>query len=523
MAAVAAAWAHARGGLALGAAGEPDSPPPEGGWDAITNVDYETSPAEGRVARAVARRYGALTYVALIDGDAAAQAQRGAQLETALSTLRPRGMHEESFAGRAPRPIDAARADELDAFIAGALARLEVPGAAVAVVRGGEVVYERAFGVRALGKGEPVTPQTLFMMGSITKPMTTLLQAALVDAGKLGWDTPLARVLPGFALGDEGVTGRLALWHTACACTGMPRRDLEILFEYEGVTPERRLASMKTMRPTTALGETFQYSNLMVAAGGYAAARAFDPRRPLGDAYAAAMRRLVFEPIGMASSTLDFGAAGRAEHATPHALGVDGAPRPVALAAERNVVPIAPAGGVWSNLRDMERYALTELARGVAPGGRRVASAANVVERWKLRVRDGDGEDSGYGLGMGVGPYRGLASIGHDGGTHGFGTTLFLLPEADAGIVILTNVRNGGDFAQLPFNAAVQRRLLEALFEGARPLAAAQVEYFARAKRAAAARAGEGLERAPEPAWARGLAGTYAEASLGTVKLRADA
>ncbi len=83
------------------------------------------------------------------------------------------GVREESFAGKQPRPIDEARAKEVDAFIAHALARLEVPGAAVAIIEGNAVVYERVFGVRSLGHEPPITPSTIFMIGSITKMMTT--------------------------------------------------------------------------------------------------------------------------------------------------------------------------------------------------------------------------------------------------------------------------------------------------------------------------------------------------------------
>jgi len=137
------------------------------------------------------------------------------------------------------------------------------------------------------------------MIGSITKPMTTLMEATLVDAGTFRWETPVTAVLPSFALGDPETTKKVAMWHMSCACTGMPRQDMEDIFEFEGVTPEQRIASMKTMKPTTAFGDTFQYSNLMVSAGGFASAHAFDPKRSLGDAYDAAMHDKVFEPIGM--------------------------------------------------------------------------------------------------------------------------------------------------------------------------------------------------------------------------------
>lgn len=528
--AIAAAWRRAAPGLVRGAAGAPDTPPPSGGWDAITTVSYDGGGGD-RIVEATARRHGGVTYVALLDGDRAARSRRGPQLERALATLRPEGMRQESFAGRTPRPIDAARASELDDFIQDARARLGVPGAAVAVIAGGQVVYERAFGLRALGGEAPVTPQTLFLIGSITKSMTTMMQATLVDAGAFAWETPVVSVLPSFALGDPELTRQVAMWHMSCACTGMPRQDLEHIFEYDKISAEQRVASMSSMRPTTALGETFQYSNLMVMAGGYAAAHAYAPRRSLGDAYDAAMRRKIFEPIGMKATTLDFAAVRRADHARPHAAAIDGVVRPIPLAMERNVISIRPAGGVWSSLRDLERYVMTELAGGVAPDGRRVVSEVNLRARWSVRVGAVGGDDDdgggdggvgvGYGLGLGVGRYHGLSMLSHDGGAFGFGTSMFMLPEQGLGIIVLTNVRSGAPTEHLPFNVVVKRRVIEAIFEGARPRAAAQLAYFARGQAEAAARAVAQLPRALDPARLKQLAGTYTNASLGAVTLAA--
>ena len=334
-AAIAAAWQRVRPGFAR-AIRRSAQPPPRRGWQANTEVDYDTGAGEHRVVRASARRYRETTYVALVEGDAAAAARRGAQLETALGTLTPPGMRDESFAGIAPRPIDAARAAALDAFIAGAQARLAVPGAAVAVIAGGKVVYERSVGVRALGRREPITPRTLFLLASVTKPMTTLMQAALVDAGTLTWDTPVTQLLPGFALGDPEVTRKLRLWHMSCACSGMPRRDLDHIFEFAGVTAEARVASMKTMTPTTGFGDTYQYSNLMVAAGGFAAAHAADPdqrpqrRRlratPLQRRVKRKVLELLFDGADVASTGVAYYVTSQREAAAAAQLGLDRAP-----------------------------------------------------------------------------------------------------------------------------------------------------------------------------------------------------
>ncbi len=515
LAAIAAAWQRVPPGFSLAPRGEPIAPPPTGGWDAIVRVDYAPPAATHRVVSALARRWGATTWVALVDREASAMAQRGAQLETALGSLRPQGMKEESFAGETARAIDDAGARGLDAFVGDALARLEVPGAAVAIIQGGKVVYERALGVREIGKPEPVTTKTLFLLGSITKPMTTMMEAALVDAKVLGWDTPVTELMPTFALGDATLTQKVALWHMSCMCTGMPQENLTHLFEYADVTPEARIASMRTMKPTKGFGEAFQYSNLMMTAGGFAAAHAFAPDRSLGDAYAAAMREKLFAPIGMPSATLDFNVVARAEHASPHALTIDGATRALPLSIEKDVLSIAPAGAVWVDLTDFERYVRMELARGVTPEGKRVVSEANVMARRTVRLREG--AQKGYGLGLGVSDLAGLTLLSHDGGAFGYGTTMFMLPDQQLAILVLTNVRNGGDYALLPFNSAVVRKIVELLFASAKDVAAPTVRYYLDARKRGAARATSGVERTPDAAWLTRLAGTYTNAGLGTV------
>jgi hypothetical protein len=258
----------------------------------------------------------------------------------------------------------------------------------------------------------------------------------------------------------------------------------------------------------------------MVAAGGYVAAHADAPRRPLGEAYDDAMRRRVFAPIGMTSTTLDFAVALAGGHAMPHGRDIDGSVRPVPLAMEENVVTIRPAGGVWSNARDMERFVMTELAGGVAPDGTRVVSQANLAARRTVRI--GTAED-GYGLGLGVGRILGLPYLEHDGGAFGFGSSMFMLPEQRIAIVVLSNIRNDVPGEYLPFNAVVKRAIIEELFPGARDLAAPTLDHFVHLASEGAARGEAGLRRPPDGAWLRSLAGHYSNPRLGEVALTASA
>lgn len=511
-AAIAKAWTQVRPGFDLKAAQSMDLPG-RGGWDAVGQVAYVTPAAERRVVVAVARRKGGTWYVALVDGRQEGLSRRGAQLLTALESFKPAGLEKESFAGKTPHELDAKRLADLESFIESALAATEVPGAAIAVVQGGEVVYEKGFGVRQLGKPGKVTPRTLFMIGSVTKQLTSLLMARLVDQGKFGWDTPVTQVLPSFALGDAATTSSVQMRHTVCACTGMPRQDLEFIFEYGKLSVEDRLASMKTMKPTTGFGETFQYSNLMVSAGGLAAGHAHAPRQKLGPAYDAAMKAQVFRPLGMKATTFDFGAVRRSEHALPHGLDVTGKTVAAPITAEEWTIPIRPAGAAWSNVRDMARAIQLELGKGKLDGAQ-VVSEANMLARRAPQVKITD--DLSYGLGVVVGTRNGLPMITHSGGTAGFRAELLVLPEHGIGVVILTNGESGG-----LFNNVVERRLLEILFDG-KPEAQDDLTTSMAQRKKTVAEELALVQAAPDPAWLAEVAGAWVNDGLGRIELRSE-
>src|SRR5208337_5407190 len=151
-----------------------------------------------------------------------------------------------------------------------------------------------------------VDENTLFLAASNTKGMTTLLLAKLVDEKKLRWDEPVTEAYPGFKLGDPETTKKVLVKNLICACTGMPRQDLEGAFNPKYSTPESILALLGTMQPTSKFGEVFQYSNPMAAAAGFIGAHLVYPNLELGVAYDKAMQQKIFDPLGMKSTTLDF-------------------------------------------------------------------------------------------------------------------------------------------------------------------------------------------------------------------------
>jgi CubicO group peptidase (beta-lactamase class C family) len=426
--------------------------------------------------------------------------------------------------GVAALPLTDARRAAFEAYVADALNRLAVPGAAVAVVQGGEVVYLQGFGVKEVGGTQRVTPDTLMMIGSVTKSMTSTMAATLVDEGWLSWDTPVADLLPAFAFPDPALTERLTVADAFCACTGLPRRDLEIIFNFDALPPERLIASVAEFPVTAPFGEAFQYNNQLYAVGGYAATvAAGGAPTDLFAAYRLAMRDRFLGPLGMERSTFALEQVlTSGDYAVPHGADLEGQTRPFPLLADdRFVGSVAPAGALWSSARDMARYVQMELADGVAADGTRVVSAENLdrtrAPRTAIPAPPGlppllyEGTQA-YGLGWGVGAYKGQPLVSHSGGTLGFVSEVAFLPEADLGVVILTN---GGAGAG-PFTLGVQNRLFELLFDQPAefdPLLGQLLE-------AGAAQAAQ--LRPVDPAAVAPYLGQYANPALGEVELRLE-
>ena len=508
--AVSKAWKSFRPGFGL-TIKHVVTPPSSGGWDQVSQIGYEVSDTQHRIVFALARRKGALWYVALLDGSRKGFSRRGAQAITIVKSVKVAGVRDEDFSSRKAHLLDAKRLKAFAMFFDEARKKLQIPGAAVAVVQGGKVRYKKGFGMRQLGGHRSVTTKTLFMIGSTTKSLTTLMMARLVDKGLFAWSTPVTKVLPSFALGDQTLTRECQMRHTVCACTGMPRQDMEFIFQYDGVTPEQRVAFMKTMKPTTGFGETFQYSNMMVALGGFAAAHALYPKKKLGLAYDLAMSKLVFRPLGMKRTTFDSRRAARRDHGVPHAMGLDGVYRSIPIHAELGVYPIRPAGAAWSNVEDMARFLLLELGKGRLPNGRRIVSEKNLLMRRKPQIRILP--KLFYGLGLMVRTEYGVQVIQHGGNNLGFTTGMFFLPDQDVGVIILTN--RGG--ANALTNLA-KRRLFELLFD-AKSKAAPLLAFVVKQAKKGLADFTKKLNLHPDTAWLSQVTGCYRNESLGVATI----
>jgi len=485
--------------------------PDRDGWQKARSFGYQTSPSEKLIIQAGAMSANNRWFVTLVDFKEATSEKRGGQIGKIFNHLYPKGYTGESFKGKPAAKLDAAKLESLKKFVADAEKATGVPGVSFGVIQDGKTIFAGGVGVRELGKKEPVDAKTLYMIASNTKSLTTLMLAKLVDAKKFTWETAVTDVLPMFKLGSDAVTKQIQIKHLICACTGMPRQDLEWLMEWKGSTPETVLTSLGTMVPTSKFGELFQYSNLMAAAGGYTGAHAAYPKLELGTAYDKAMQTLVFDPLGMKATTFDYAKALRANHAMPHGIDIDGHPARDAMEENYSIISARPAGGAWSNVNDLLKYVAMELAEGKLPDGKDYVSKDALFARRAPGVAVG--ADGHYGMGLFIHTKYDVTVIDHGGDLIGYHSDMMWIPEAKVGAVILTN----GDLGPSVRNQ-FQRKLLELLYDG-KPeadenIATGAKNYFTDLA------AGRKLLAVPaDAAQAKKLAVHYKNAALGDIKV----
>ena len=459
-AAVAAAWAayDAEAGSPLKLASDRLV---RDGWEQVRAYRYDTTVNEKRGVSALARRRGERWTVTIFDLTNAVSEKRDAQIEL-IGRLLPKGYVRETFARKdreqtrrdAHRDTETVHRERAQQF--------DVLGVAIGIVQDGEVVLAEGFGVRELGKPDKVDVDTLFMVASNTKAMTTLMLAKLGRTRQVDLEHNGHRGAATFKLGDADTTRRVLMKHLVCACTGLPRQDMESIFEGERLTPESVVATLATMRPTSQFGELYQYSNLMADAAGFAGAHALYPQLELGAAYNAAMQTLVFDPLGMTSTTFDFAHAQHGNHAAPHGQDVERQDecQPAWIQQRRRSDPTRRR-----SVEQCQRHvALRADGTRQGPASRRQTLHRRSAIAGASRATGGTGNDTGYGMGLKIDRSMGTPLVQHGGVAFGFISNMLWLPEHNVGAVILTNTQAGGTAIRNLF----RRRWLEVLFDGNR-------------------------------------------------------
>ncbi|WP_127792049.1 serine hydrolase [Agromyces sp. LHK192] len=308
-----------------------------------------------------------------------------------------------------------------------------VPGVAVAVVQGDELLFAEGYGVRELGEDAPVDTSTVFRIASMSKPIAATVVASQLD-DELTWDTPAAQYLPGFALADPWVTEQVTIGDLFAHRSGLPPAagdDLEdVGYDREYVLDHLDLQPLDPFRTT------YHYANFGLTAGAEAVANA------VGTDWATLSDEALYEPLGMDSTSSryeDFEA--QENKAAMHAI-VDGEYEQL---YDRDADPQSPAGGVSSNVLDLAKWMSLLIGNGTSSGEELVDSAA-LTAAFTPQVVSGHSSDSalrasfyGYGFNTGVDPTA-HTTYSHSGAfSEGTATNFQVVPALGLGVVAITN------------------------------------------------------------------------------------
>ncbi len=324
--------------------------------------------------------------------------------------------------------------EKLDALALAQMAAGAVPGMAIAVVQNDAVVFSKGYGVRDVDTGEPVDADTAFQLASLSKPVSSTVVASIVGTGEASWDSIVADRLPDFVLQDDYVTRNASLRDCFSHRTGVPGlvgADLETL----GFTRDDIMHRLRFIPVTGKFRQTYSYSNIMMTAGALAAAA------PLGQSWDDIAAERVFGPLGMsATSTRYQDFLNRANRAALH-VRVDGN-----WASDETFDSDAEVagGGVASSANDLAQWMRLQLAGGMYDGTQ-VIEAAALSETHTPQIMRGpnplNGRPGFYALGWASDTNTDGRIIWRHAGafTKGARTDCLLIPEADLGIVTLTN------------------------------------------------------------------------------------
>lgn len=343
---------------------------------------------------------------------------------------------------------------DLDAYAARILKEFEVPGLAIAIVKDGKVVLAKGYGVRKLGEPKLVDENTLFGIASNTKAFTAALLAMLVDEGKISWDDPVIKHLPGFQLYDPYVTREMTIRDLLTHRSGLGLGAGDLLWwPPTDFSRDELVRRLRFIKPASSFRSRYAYDNVLYMVAGQVITAV------TGKSWDDFIEERIFAPLGMTTSNTSVRIfSSSVDVATPHAK-FDGRVQTISPQPLDNV---APCGAINSSVAEMARWLIAQLNRGAISENNRLFSERQSREMWSaqtiLPLNDPPphlaplrANFAAYGLGWGLTEYRGFKTVSHTGGLLGYVSRVTLVPDLNLGVVVLTNQQSGGAFQSLTY------------------------------------------------------------------------
>jgi CubicO group peptidase (beta-lactamase class C family) len=314
-----------------------------------------------------------------------------------------------------------------------AMQDFEVPGIALGIVKDDQIVFTGGFGYRDLEQQLPVTKDTLFGIGSLTKAFTALLIGQLVEADLLKWEDPVVMHLPEFGVHDSYASAHLTIKDLLSHVTGMAPHD--VLWFTPDLTRSSLLHSLHSLSPDCSLRQKFIYNNLMFNVAGSVI------ESVLQMPWQQAVAEKIFTPLSMLASNCSVETTrNSADYSLPYEE-LDGTVQAVPFL---QIEAGAPAGGIFSNVTDLMKWMQLHLRSGSFKEQHLIAAhLLDEMHRPQSVFQEGSPTDGifrfGYGLGWFIGIYKGHYFIEHHGVINGFAAHVSLLPKEKIGIILLSN------------------------------------------------------------------------------------
>jgi len=338
---------------------------------------------------------------------------------------------------------------EVDQLVEKAMGKFNVAGLAVAIVKDGKIVHSKGYGVKSIITKEPVSGHTNFQIASNTKAFTTAALAILVEEGKLSWNDKVKVYLPEFKMYNDYVTENFNIQDllTHRSGLGLGAGDLMHFPDGSDFTIKDVMSCFQYFQPVSAIRTHFDYDNLLYLLAGEVIARVS------GMSWEAFVKSRILEPLQMNRSYSSM--SGMNDNlSTSHSTGTG----TIRTIGTFDPIVNGAAGGILSNVDDLCNWMLVQLNRGKYGKEleKQLFSEASQLEMWKIHTTVDKSENpflynsrynthfAGYGLGWDLSDVKGNLSVSHTGYVPGMFSKIWMIPDLNLGVVVLTNTEEDG-------------------------------------------------------------------------------
>ncbi|MEQ8222117.1 MAG: serine hydrolase [Candidatus Eremiobacterota bacterium] len=326
---------------------------------------------------------------------------------------------------------------DFEAYAKSGMTDWQVPGMAIAIVRGDEIIYQKTFGVMEAGKSDPVTEETLFQIGSTSKAFTSALVAMMVDEGKVKWDDKVINYLPDFMMYDPWVTREFTVTDLMAQRSGMPPYAADPLASF-GYDRKYIIHNIRNIKPVGSFRGDFAYqNNLWLVAAELV-------EKLSGKSWEENIKERIFNPLAMNNSSTDMKSYTEGKNSAFTHTKINGkvTALPMDWPYMHWTYTYCPAGGINSDITDMANWLTFQVNNGIFKGKSIISEGnMNFIHSPKTFAPPMENQPlQSYCQGWIYRENTPCDIVWHNGGTSGFKTMIAIVPDAKIGIVVLSNL-----------------------------------------------------------------------------------